>query len=223
MTKEGFRAAIFDLDGTIVDSMWMWRDIDIEYLKRHGLRYEEGLQQAIEGLSFHETAIYFKEHFGIPESLTEIQNEWNDMAMEYYRTKVSVKPGVLEYLTSLRERGVKTGIATSNSWPLLDAVLDATGLREYMDSIHSACEIKRGKPAPDIYLLVAKDLGVDPSECMVFEDIIAGIEAGHNAGMQVCSVYDVHSEEQMDEIIARSEYHIRSFTELLGPKEAVCI
>ena len=115
MTKEGFRAAIFDLDGTIVDSMWMWRDIDIEYLKRHGLRYEEGLQQAIEGLSFHETAIYFKEHFGIPESLTEIQNEWNDMAMEYYRTKVSVKPGVLEYLTSLRERGVKTGIATSNS------------------------------------------------------------------------------------------------------------
>ena len=145
------------------------------------------------------------------------------MAMEYYRTKVSVKPGVLEYLTSLRERGVKTGIATSNSWPLLDAVLDATGLREYMDSIHSACEIKRGKPAPDIYLLVAKDLGVDPSECMVFEDIIAGIEAGHNAGMRVCSVYDVHSEEQMDEIIARSEYHIRSFTELLGPKEAVCI
>ena len=223
MTKEGFRAAIFDLDGTIADSMWMWRDIDIEYLKRHGLRYEEGLQQAIEGLSFHETAIYFKEHFGIHESLTEIQNEWNDMAMEYYRTKVSVKPGVLEYLASLRERGVKTGIATSNSWPLLDAVLDATGLREYMDSIHSACEIKRGKPAPDIYLLVAKDLGVDPSECMVFEDIIAGIEAGHNAGMRVCSVYDVHSEEQMVEIIARSEYHIRSFTELLGPKEAVCI
>ena len=172
MKKETFRAAIFDLDGTIVDSMWMWRDIDIEYLKRHGLSYIDGLQEKIEGMSFHETAVYFQKNFGITESLEEIQKEWNDMAMEYYRTKVPVKPGVTAYLTKLREQGIKTGIATSNSWELLDTVLDATGLRPYMDSIHSACEVGRGKPAPDIYLLVAEDLGVDPADCMVFEDTV---------------------------------------------------
>ena len=215
MKKETFRAAIFDLDGTLVDSMWMWRDIDIEYLKRHGLVYEEGLQEKIEGMSFHETAVYFQKNFGITETLEEIQKEWNEMAMEYYRTKVPLKPGVTEYLTRLREQGIKTGIATSNSWELLDTVLDATGLRKYIESIHSACEVKHGKPAPDIYLLVAEDLGVAPSECMVFEDILPGIASGHNAGMRVCSVYDEYSAERMDEIIKESDHHIRSFAELL--------
>ena len=215
MKKETFRAAIFDLDGTIVDSMWMWRDIDIEYLKRHGLSYINGLQEKIEGMSFHETAVYFQKNFGITESLEQIQKEWNDMAMEYYRTKVPVKPGVTAYLTKLREQGLKTGIATSNSWELLDTVLDATGLRPYMDSIHSACEVGRGKPAPDIYLLVADDLGVAPSECMESEDILPGIAAGHNAGMRVCSMYDEYSADRMDEIIKVSDHHIRSFTELL--------
>ncbi|MBR5712501.1 MAG: HAD family phosphatase [Lachnospiraceae bacterium] len=212
--KTDFTAAIFDLDGTLVDSMWMWRDIDIAYLGAHGIPFEEDLQERIEGMSFAETAVYFKENYGIKDSVEDIMSTWNDMAMEYYRTKVFPKPGVIEYLQKLRAAGIKTGIATSNSWELLDAVLNATGLSQYMDSIHSACEIKRGKPAPDIYLLVAEDLGVDPSECIVFEDILPGIESGHRAGMYVCSVYDPYSEERMDEIIARSDAHIRSFTEL---------
>ena len=213
--KTDFCAAIFDLDGTLVDSMWIWRDIDKAYLSAHGIPFDETLQSKIEGLSFHETAVYFKENFGIPESLEEIQKEWNDMAIMYYREKVFPKPGVIDYLKQLRSRGIRTGIATSNSWELLSAVLEATGLDRYMDSIHTACEIKRGKPAPDIYLLVAEDLKVKPSDCMVFEDIIPGIESGHNAGMRVCSVYDEHAADRLDEIIAMSDYHINSFTDLL--------
>ena len=219
--KTDFSAAIFDLDGTIVDSMWIWKDIDMDYMGRHGIPYDEGLQAKIGGMSLRETAVYFQKNYGITDSIEEIQAEWNNMAMEYYRTKVPLKPGVLAYLRALRGKGVRTGIATSNSRELLDAVLDATGLREYMDSIHTACEITRGKPAPDIYLLVADDLGVNPADCMVFEDILQGIEAGHNAGMRVCSVYDAHAEAQMDEIIARSEYHIRDFTELLDDEGAL--
>jgi haloacid dehalogenase superfamily, subfamily IA, variant 3 with third motif having DD or ED len=219
MMKNDFCAAIFDLDGTLVDSMWIWRDIDIDYLGRHNIPFDEELQAKIEGLSFHETAVYFKENYGITESIEEIQKEWNDMAIEFYRTKVFPKPGVIDYLKQLRSRGIKTGIATSNSWELLSAVLESTGLDAYMDSIHTACEIKKGKPAPDIYLLVAKDLAVDPADCMVFEDIVPGIQSGHSAGMRVCSVYDEYSEERMDEIIAMSDYHITSFTELLEDKD----
>jgi len=218
MRQEEFRAAIFDLDGTLVDSMWIWDEIDVDYMNRHGLPFEKKLQEDIAGMSFHETAVYFKERFDIPESIEEIQREWNDMAIEYYRTRVRLKEGAKEYLRQLRERGVKTGIATSNSWELLDAVLDATGLRECMDSIHSACEIRRGKPAPDIYLLVARDLDVAPEDCMVFEDILPGIEAGHNAGMRVCSVYDRYAADHAEEIAARAEHHIHSFTELLDDR-----
>ncbi|MBO7404135.1 MAG: HAD family phosphatase, partial [Clostridia bacterium] len=74
--KNDFCAAIFDLDGTLVDSMWLWRDIDIEYLGKHGIPFDETLQSKIEGLSFHETAVYFKENYGIEESLEEIQKVW---------------------------------------------------------------------------------------------------------------------------------------------------
>ncbi|MBP5461670.1 MAG: HAD family phosphatase [Lachnospiraceae bacterium] len=217
MMTNDFCAAIFDLDGTLVDSMWIWKAIDIDYLGRHGIPYDETLQDKINGLTFYETAVFFKENYGIRDSTDEIQQEWNDMAIEYYRTKVFPKPGAIEYLKQLRRRGVKTGIATSNSGELLSAVLTSTGLAEYMDSIHTANEIKKGKPAPDIFLLVAEDLGVDPADCMVFEDIIPGIQAGHNAGMRVCSVYDEYSVERQEEIIAMSDYHIRSFTELLEP------
>lgn len=213
--KNDFCAAIFDLDGTLVDSMWIWKDIDINYLSAHGIPYDETLQSKIDGLSFHETAVYFKENFGIEETIEEIQAEWNNMAIEYYRKKVFPKDGAIQYLKLLRSKGIRTGIATSNSMELLSAVLEATGLDRYIDSIHTACEIKKGKPAPDIYLLVAEDLGVAPADCMVFEDIIPGIQSGHNAGMRVCSVYDVNSADRMDEIIAMSDYHIHSFTELL--------
>lgn len=208
-------AVIFDLDGTLVDSMWMWKDIDIEYLGKYGIELDAGLQAKIEGLSFHETAVYFKKEFGIEDSLEAIQQEWNDMAIDYYRNRVPVKPGVLAFLALLKREGIKTGIATSNSEELLSAVLEATGLAEYMDSIHSACEIKKGKPAPDIYLLVAKDLGVDPKECLVFEDIVAGIESGHNAGMRVCAVYDDYAADRNDQIREMADYYIESFTELL--------
>ena len=213
--KNDFCAAIFDLDGTLVDSMWIWKDIDIEYLGRHNFPYDAELQSKIDGLSFHETAIYFKETYGIKDSIEDIQKEWNDMAIEFYRTRVFPKPGAIEYLKQLRSKGIKTGIATSNSWELLSAVLTATGLDRYMDSIHTACEIRKGKPAPDIYLMVAADLGVNPADCMVFEDIIPGIQSGHNAGMRVCSVFDEYSADRWEEIAALSDYHIRSFEELL--------
>lgn len=215
MMKNDVCAVIFDLDGTLVDSMWIWRDIDIDYLGRHGIPYDASLQASIDGLSFHETAIYFKENYGIKDSIEDIQKEWNDMAIEYYRTKVFPKPGAIEYLKQLKARGIRTGIATSNSWELLSAVLTSTGLGEYMDSIHTACEIKKGKPAPDIYLMVAEDLGVNPADCLVFEDIIPGIQSGHNAGMRVCAIYDEYSADRWDDIVAEADYSIRSFTELL--------
>ncbi len=213
--KNNFTAAIFDMDGTLVDSMWMWKSIDIEYLASFGIPFPDDLQAEIGGMSLKETAVYFQNRFHIQKTVKEMQNEWNAMAMEYYTTKVFAKPGAIEYLKQLKEKGIKTGIATSNSRELLDAALNATGIGQYMDSIHTACEISRGKPAPDIYLLVAEELGEAPENCIVFEDIIPGIMAGHNAGMYVCSVDDESSRKDRDQIIAASDWHIHDFTELL--------
>lgn len=208
-------AVIFDLDGTLVDSMWMWRKIDIEYLGRFNLAVPEGLQNNIEGFSFSETAHYFKERFQIPDSIEKIKEDWNQMALEKYENEVFLKPGALEFLKYCKENNIRLGIATSNSRELVDAVIKALQLEDYFDCIMTACEVQKGKPAPDIYLAVADRLNVLPEECLVFEDIVPGIMAGKNAGMRVCAVEDVYSEYQREEKKQTADYYIDDYFELL--------
>ena len=179
------QAVIFDLDGTLVDSMWMWKAIDIEYLGRYGLSCPDDLQRAIEGMSFSETAAYFKERFHLADSLDEIK-----------------------------------GIATSNGQAMVDAVLDALDIRKYFQVVATACEAAAGKPAPDIYLLVAERLGVAPEKCAVFEDVPAGIQAGKSAGMLVFAVEDDFSVGMRGEKQELADYFINDFFEILRNEDA---
>ena len=213
---EGIQAVIFDLDGTLIDSMWMWKQIDIDYLARHGHPLPEDLQDCIEGMSFSETAVYFKERFGLTDSLEIIKSDWNRMAYDIYVNDVPLKPGVLAFLQYLKLKGIRTGIATSNSKELLTAVLESLGITEYFDELHTSCEVAKSKPAPDIYLLVAQKLGVAPENCLVFEDIMQGIMAGKAAGMKVCAIKDEFSLKQEAEKKASADWFIDSFSEIMS-------
>jgi HAD superfamily hydrolase (TIGR01509 family) len=213
-------AVIFDLDGTLVDSMWMWRSIDIEYLARFGIEMPLNLQECIEGMSFSETAVYFKQRFQLKDSLEQIKSAWNEMAWDKYLNKVPLKEGVIELLKYLKKINIPAGIATSNSRELTELIIKRHGITEYFTSIRTSCEVLKGKPSPDIYLLVAKDLGVQPERCLVFEDIIQGIMAGRNAHMRVCAVYDEYSEKYTDEKIKLSDHYVKSLKDLL--KDDLC-
>lgn len=208
-------AVIFDLDGSMVDSMWMWRAIDIEYLGRFGITLPENLQACIEGMSFSETAVYFKERFNLPDDLDTIKADWNRMAWDKYTYEVPVKDGVTELLQYCMDHGIKVGIATSNSRELVENVVKARHLDQYFDCIMTGCDVAKGKPAPDIYLAVAKELNVSPENCLVFEDIIPGIQAGKAAGMRVCAVYDKYSEHQDAEKRTLADYYTYHFKELM--------
>ena len=212
---DGIRAVIFDLDGTLIDSMWMWKQIDIDYLASKGKPFPPDLQDTISGMSFSETAVYFKETFGIEDDLDTIKKCWNDMAWEMYSTRVTLKEGALEFLKYLKERGIKTGIATSNSNELAFMVTKRLGIDAYIDEIHTACEVEKGKPSPDIYLFVAETLGVDPSECLVFEDVLRGVIAGLRAGMRVCAFYDPASAYEDEEKREAANCYLHSFKELI--------
>jgi len=211
----GINAVIFDLDGTLIDSMWMWKQIDIDYLASKGKPFPPDLQDTISGMSFSETAVYFKETFGIEDDLDTIKKCWNDMAWEMYSTRVTLKEGALEFLKYLKERGIKTGIATSNSNELAFMVTKRLGIDAYIDEIHTACEVEKGKPNPDIYLFVAETLGVDPSECLVFEDVLRGVIAGLRAGMRVCAFYDPASAYEDEEKREAANCYLHSFKELI--------
>lgn len=211
---EQIKAAIFDLDGTLVDSMGLWREIDIEFLQERGIAYHDSLQELIEGMSFTETAVFCKEYYHLSESVEELKAIWNRMAEHKYRYEVQPKPGAMEFLEELKARGIKMGIATSNSEELIQAVNGAYHFDRYMSCIVTACSVNKGKPAPDVYLEAARQLDVSPADCLVFEDIVKGLEAGKNAGMRVCAIEDVYSASQREKKREICDYYIESYDDI---------
>lgn len=212
-------AVLFDLDGTLVDSMWMWKAIDIEFLGQYGYDCPDDLQRAIEGMSFSETAAYFKERFSLPLSLEEIKAIWIRMSIDKYRHEVPLKPGAGAFLEYLKNQGIAMGIATSNGRDMVDAVLESLGISSYFSSVTTACEVAAGKPAPDIYRKVAAELQAAPERCLVFEDVPAGILAGKRAGMRVCAVEDDFSKNMIEEKQALADYYIRDYREWMVREE----
>ena len=147
--KKTYKAVIFDLDGTLIDSMWVWEKIDEAFLANYGITPPRDMDEALEGKSFTETAIYFKERFQIPESVDEIKAAWNDLAWDFYTQQVPLKEGVKNFLNYLKHHHIKIGIATSNNMPLVQAVLAQLEISRYFDVVRTSCEVEKGKPHPD--------------------------------------------------------------------------
>ncbi len=208
-------AVIFDMDGTLINSMWVWEDIDREYLARFGLDMPEGLQDAIAGISITQTAIYFKETFGIEDSVEKIIGDWDAMAFEKYSHEIPLKPGTLEFLNALSAAGVRCAIATSSSRRLTDAVMKAHKIGPYFEVILTGEDIHKGKPDPDVYLEAARRLGAAPEKCLVFEDIPYGIMAAKNAGMTCIAVEDDYSAPDREKKRLLADGYIRDFYEII--------
>jgi len=207
-------AAIFDMDGTLVDSMWVWSEIDKEYLAKHNLDVPPTLNSDIAHLSFNEVAIYFKNTFNLSYEVDEIISYWNQMAYEAYVNKVKLKPGVKEFLEALRKNNIKIGLATSNNTLLLEACLKANGIYEYFDAITLTNEVSRGKDFPDVYLLAAEKLEVNPANCVVFEDLLPALQGAKSAGMKVVGVYDEFSTEYHTDMKAIADKFILDYVDL---------
>lgn len=207
-------AIIFDLDGTLVDSMWIWEDIDMEYLNRYQFDLPEDLQNEIEGMGFTETAVFFKEKFNIPATVEEIKMDWNNLARQKYETEVPLKEGAINLLDYAKKNHIKLGIASSNSRELIEVVLKSHNIHSYFDTIVTSCEAKKGKPAPDVYLMAAKNLNIANERCLVFEDVPAGIKAGLAANMRVCAIEDDFSMKAKKEKIELADYYIKNYHDI---------
>lgn len=212
---QDIKAVIFDVDGTLVDSMWIWKQVDIDFLARRGIELPIDLQKDIEGLSYTSTAEYFKERFRLPESIDEIKEEWRQMADDFYNSIIPLKSGVKETLKLLRERNMKLGIATSNSRELVQTMLHKHEIAGYFDAIRTSCEVPRSKPFPDVYLKAAEDLDIAPENCLVFEDTVAGATAARAAGMRVMVIYDELSAESEKHLNQLGEAYLKDFYEFI--------
>lgn len=212
---DSFKGAIFDMDGTLVDSMWIWGKIDEDYLRKHGAEVPEDLHDAITSFGFYETALYFKKRFSIADTPEEIMEEWNNMALHEYTYNVKLKPGAKEYLNFLKAAGVRIALATSNSKPLLELALSHNNVLHLFDTIVTTDEVKRSKNFPDVYLLAAERLCITPADCVVFEDILPAVMGAKAAGMRVVGVYDEAAAYQKDDILLQTDYYIYDFNCLM--------
>lgn len=210
-----YKAIIFDLDGTLVDSMWIWEAVDIDFLEKRNMTFPGDLQGDIEGMSFTETAQYFKERFNLEESLEEIKAEWNALALGYYKNEIKLKPYVLELLEIFKSQGKVMGIGTSNSRVLAEAVVKSRGIDSYFETLITSCDVNFGKPSPDVFLKVAEVLGVQPEDCLVFEDTFAGVKAAKAAGMDCIAIYDEIASEFEADIIKAANQYIMSYDEII--------
>lgn len=215
MTIKDFKGAVFDFDGTLVDSMNMWTDIDIEYLARYGHRFTADLQTDIEGMSTDEMAVYFRNRYGIPRTNSEMREDWEEMSREKYLYEIPLKPYVREFLVLLRKSGIKTAVATCTELSIARRSLETHGILGMFDAMATTTEAGCGKPAADVYLLAAERLGLDPSECIAFEDLPAGIESAKNAGMFTVAVDDSFSRDKEAQKREMSDLFIYDFSQLL--------
>lgn len=215
MDIKNFKGAIFDLDGTLLDSMHIWHDVDEEFFRRRNLKVTPEYIEVIKNMHLKAAAVYTKEKYNIKESIDQIVDEWLDLCAQGYLNNVDLKPGVYDYLKSLHDKGVKMAFATASEKQVCEDTLKKHSIFDFFSAYAYVSEINIGKTEPDIYLLAAERLGLKADECFVFEDIIEGVRGAKKGNFSVCGVFDKSSAKDEELIRQTADYYIKSFEELL--------
>ena len=206
------KGAIFDLDGTLLDSMFIWDTIGEEYLRSLGKEPHKDLKETFMTLTLEEAAVYYREHYGVTLSVGEIVDGVNSMVEQTYRTKVTLKPGISEYLAWLKENGVRMCVATVTDRYLVEETLERFGVRHYFLEIFTCAEVGFGKDKPIIYQKALEHLGTEKSDTYVFEDLPFALNTAKTDGFPTVGVYDRHEAHQ-DELKELADYYIFDFTD----------
>lgn len=210
------KGIIFDLDGTLFDSLGIWHEIDINFFKKRNIKMPSDYSDAIAHLGLTKAASYTKERFNLPESEEQIIKEWNDAAIDAYKNTINIKEYVYEYLSKLKEEGIKLAIATANSKEYYMPCLERNKIDHFFDYICDVSKFKNGKDDPEIYIHTSKELGVDIEKCAVFEDIPTALKTAFNAGFITIAVDDIHEQNLNEEKKKYSHLFITAYKELLN-------
>ncbi len=217
-----FQGAIFDLDGTLLDSMYVWQRVDEMYFESRGMQVPEDYGRELAGLSYRESAEYTKARFGFPEPWEEIVAQWTELAREEYACRVPLKDGAREYLTTLRRSGVRLAVATALPEYLYLPCLEHLGILNLFDALCSTEDTDgRGKAGGEVFLLAAHRLGIAPENCVVYEDVLEGIRGARRAGMRAYCVLDEASRHAHGEIASLASGMIASYWDLLPKRRCV--
>lgn len=213
LQKKGIKCAIFDLDGTLLDSLGAWEAVDLKFLSDRGVTPDREYVKAIAHLDFHRTAEYTIQKFGFSDTADELMDEWRRLSVVAYEEEILLKPFAKQYLEYLKSRGVKLGVSTSLVEYLSTPCLKRNGIYHLFDAFTVAGGEIRGKEFPDVYLATCKKLGCEPSNTAVFEDIAVGAKTARDAGFFSVGVRDEHCLDE--ELLKKScDVYINGFDEI---------
>jgi haloacid dehalogenase superfamily, subfamily IA, variant 3 with third motif having DD or ED len=208
------KGAIFDLDGTLLDSMSVWENAGTNYLKRIGIEPREGLRDAIISLSLMQAAEYFQREYGVKASVKEIMEGVDSAVEDFYVNEAKPKDGIIGLLDTLRDRGVKMCVATATNRHLVEAGLSRNGMLSYFGRIFTCTEVGAGKDCPNAFNAALEFLGTKREETFVFEDALYAIKTAKAASFPVVAIADESALRHRDEIAGLADIFVNSYTAL---------
>lgn len=210
-----FSAALFDLDGTLLDSMYVWTRVDELFFNARGLALPDDYGKSLGGMSYRESALYTINRFQLNESWEAVVAEWMELARREYAQSVPFKPYAHAYLRALKRMGIPMAVVTAMPKSLFMPCLARHGVDGWFSAICSTDETgSRGKITGEVYRLAAERLAVPPERCAVFEDVYEGVAGAKRAGMRAVCVDDPCSTHRHAEIEALADLIISDFSEI---------
>ncbi len=205
---------IFDLDGTLIDSNGVWVEVDKTFLARRGAPYTKEYYEGVAHTILRNCAIFTKEYLGLSESCEEIIDEWMELAAGQYH-HVPLKPGVREYLDRCKKAGHRMAVFTACVPEHCQAAMESHSLQPYFEQVIYAQELGVDKRSPAIFRRVAEMLGVEPRDCVLFDDSLSACKAAKAAGMTVVGVYDPFFQDSKADMRELCDQYISGFPDLL--------
>lgn len=202
------QAVIFDVDGVLFDSMWMWDELDEKYLRSLGLEMREETTKAVSKMSFEEAADYLRVEYRLDLTVEEIVGQIQDMVRNFYYQEVTLKAGVRRMLENLARRGIPAVIASASDLDMLEHALTRCQIRPMIKKVFTCSEVGAGKTRPDVFLAAAEYLGIQPEHCLIVEDSLHAIETAIQAGFVTAGVYDESSRLEQDDIRNQVTYYV---------------
>ena len=206
------KGAIFDLDGTILDSMFIWDTIGEDYLRSLGKEPKENLKETFKAFTLEQAAKYYRENYGVVLSVNEIVGGVNKMVELYYAETVKLKPGIEVFLEKLKAKGVKMCIATVTDKPLVETALNRLGIRNYFTEIFTCALVGHSKEEPHIYREAQKHLNTEKGETVIFEDTLHALKTAKADGFVTVGVFDIHEENQ-EELERLADCYIENYSD----------